>query len=128
MQTFCNCNLNSKKIFFCFTGIFNSSSNPLLEFCLDGGYLKDAEGHNREDLSSLLELCSDFSSSFLSTWAYPKRSVRDEVASFEERLEHICQTGCDINVQSSQGFTALHFLINGKKNIILSKVVFNLLI
>lgn len=29
----------------------------------------------------------------------------------------ICQaeSGCDINVQNSSGFTALHFLINGKK-------------
>jgi hypothetical protein len=84
-----------------------------LEFCLDGGYLKGFDIDNREELSALLELCSDFSSSSLTSWAYPSK-IDENDENFQQRLERICQTGCDINVQSSQGLTALHFIINGK--------------
>jgi hypothetical protein len=92
-------------------GIFSNSSNPLLEYCLDGGYLKDLDPENREILPPILELCSQLSG------FEPPTSDEDDLLtseSFEERLEHLCQSGCDINVRSAQGYTALHFLINGK--------------
>ena len=84
---------------------------------MDGGYLKDFDIEPQEPLSALLELCSQFSSTSSPTsWAYMSKEydLGDVSDCFEERLERVCQTGCDINVQSSQGLTSLHFLINGK--------------
>lgn len=86
--------------------ILGSSSNPLLEFCLDGGYLKNVENGDKEQMSPLLDLCSEFSNS---SWQRSSSSNNK----ITKTLQHICQTGCDINVQSSQGYTALHFIING---------------
>jgi hypothetical protein len=90
----------------------------LLEYCLDGGYLKDFDVETQEPLSALLELCSQFSSASPPTsWAYLSEGDDLDDASpdcFEQKLERVCQTGCDINVQSSQGLSAWHFLINGK--------------
>lgn len=143
-----------------------TSSNPLLEYCLDGaGQVKNSEDtlENREEqLPPLLALCSNFSSStFLmpnitcfttnntakeneqykgrtsidNSLSSPLTPVDDELALATNQINPIntcedqsntqvynylegqllCQaeSGCDINVQNSSGFTALHFLING---------------
>ena len=154
-----------------------ASSNPLLEFCLDGASkfksLED-DRENTEQLSPLLEICSSFSSSnfslmpnttcFNSTKTTNNTAkeneldngrtrtldnlpashlnnlsdIEDELATnvatnkeenpintYEDQSnaqvfsylegQLICQaeSGCDINVQNSSGFTALHFLIDG---------------
>ena len=145
----------------------STSSNPLLEYCLDGaGKLKNSEDtleDKEEQLPPLLAICSNFSSSTslmpnipcfttnntakeneqykgrtcidnpLSSHSNP---VDDELALATNQEKEIntcedqsntqvynylegqllCQaeSGCDINVQNSSGFTALHFLINGK--------------
>ena len=158
-----------------------ASSNPLLEYCLDGaGQLKNSENdrENKEQLPPLLALCSNFSSSLNSSLMpnitcfntttttnntakenelyngrtrildnspashlnNPSSVDEDELAKNnvatnpEENPINTCgdqsntqvytylegqllcqaESGCDINVQNSSGFTALHFLINGK--------------
>ena len=155
-----------------------ASSNPLLEFCLDGaGHFKNFEddSENTEQISPLLAICSNFSSSnsslmpnttcfnttkttnntakeneldngrtrtlddlpasHLNNPSVDKDELATNIATNNPRenpintcedqsnaqvfsyLEGqlICQaeSGCDINVQNSSGFTALHFLING---------------
>ena len=156
-----------------------ASSNPLLEFCLDGaGHFKNLEddSENTEQISPLLAICSNFSSSNSSlmpnttcfnttkttnntakeneldtgrtrTLDNLPASHLDNLSDIEDELatniatnkeensinkcedqsnaqvfsylegQLICQaeSGCDINVQNSSGFTALHFLINGKQ-------------
>ena len=148
---------------------YTSSSNPLLEYCLDGaGQLKNLEDNKEEHLPPLLALCSNFSSStttFLmpnitcftknnntakenehykgrtsldNPSSYLKHDVdelgiatnQDQINNTTQQREDqsnlqvykylegqlLCQaeSGCDINVQNSSGFTAMHFLINGK--------------
>ena len=154
-----------------------ASSNPLLEFCLDGvGKFKSLEDdrEDTEQLTPLLAICSSFSSSnfslmpnttcFNSTKTTNNTAKENELdngrtrtldnlpashlnnlSDIEDELatnvatnkeenpintcedqsnaqvfsylegQLICQaeSGCDINVQNSSGFTALHFLING---------------
>ena len=167
-------------MFYCILGL-TTSSNPLLEYCLDGvGRLKSIEDkieNKGEQLPPLLALCSNFSSSnslmpnnitcFTTTKSsttakeneqnkvrtsvgtttdhsslYLNPLVDDDddievaaIATHQEDSINTCEdqsnskvykylegqllcqmaeSGCDINVQSSSGFTALHFLINGK--------------
>ena len=97
-----------------------TSANPLLEFCLDGGFSrkfptsevqafanKKINGTTQEEEaqlpSSVLSLCSTCS------------RVQDvDKSQFVSQLRmNLRQTGCDINVQDSQGYTALHHLIQG---------------
>lgn len=88
-----------------------TSSNPLLEFCLDGGFSRkffESSKNVPKALPSLLSHCS----SLTSTCSDLSGGEEDE---FLAKLSlHLRQTSCDINVQDSQGFSALHHLIQGK--------------
>ena len=92
-----------------------TSSNPLLEFCLDGGLPRkesfvekltttDEENDVFNPKTSLLSQCSTCSDWLASDYS----TILD---TFNQNLR---QTGCDINVQDRQGKTALHHLIKGK--------------
>jgi hypothetical protein len=83
-----------------FPDFLSSSSNPLLEFCLNGGNLK---AFNQVDLKKevedpLLQACLDFTKSQSTT----------------DLKGLLCQTACDINVRDANGNTALHLLLKGK--------------
>jgi len=114
-----------------------TSANPLLEFCLDGGFSrkfptsevqafanKKINGTTQEEEaqlpSSVLSLCSTCS------------RVQDvDKSQFVSQLRmNLRQTGCDINVQDSQGYTALHHLIQGcsKENFALVEEAVELLL
>ena len=139
-----------------FLAAFTVSSNPLLEYCLDGaGQLKSledkVENNKEEQLPPLLALCSNFSSNLMPNISFFTNTAKENeqfqgrtidnscdveelaVSTDAEELNRcedqsnsqvyqylesqlLCQaeSGCDINVQNSQGFTALHFLINGE--------------
>lgn len=92
-----------------------TSSNPLLEFCLEGGFPRkdsflgslEAEVVPNENVlipkNSLLSQCST-----CSDW------LNSDYSTILDTLNlHLRQTGCDINVQDVQGNTALHHLIKG---------------
>lgn len=80
----------------------SSSSNPLLEFCLDGGNLKAINDVDFETQDPLLQVCKDFNDSSATT-------------DLKGKLHHLGQIGCDINVRNAKGNTALHLLIKGNK-------------
>lgn len=84
-----------------------SSSNPLLELCLDGDYANKCydspDGKSAHVLPPLLSHCS-------SVYELESKDSKDFVDCLGQ---HLRQTGCDINVQDPQGSTALHLLING---------------
>ena len=96
-----------------------TSSNPLLEFCLDGGLPRkesfvekltttDDENDVFNPKTSLLSQCSTCSDWLASDYS----TILD---TFNQNLR---QTGCDINVQDRQGKTALHHLIKGKPQVL----------
>lgn len=86
--------------------ISDASSNPLLEFCLDGGFKfwpPPISKPNDPFLPKLLQCCSTPNDC-------PSGFNLDKL----EQLIGICQSqDCDINVQDWQGSSALHLLIRG---------------
>jgi len=84
-----------------------TSSNPLLEFCLDGGISRKetSPSEKPDDLTKVTSLLSQCST--CSDWLNSDSMVVDTVNL------HLRQTGCDIDVQDVQGKTALHHLIQG---------------
>ena len=98
----------------------STSANPLLEFCLDGGGLSrkcfsdtfDLKTPSENDPNETLINCL---LSHCSTCSEVSDSQDDSSSRFVAKLSmHLRQNGCDINVQDSRGFTALHHLIQGK--------------
>ncbi len=88
------------------------SANPLLEFCLEGGY-KVARPVRNEHLAPILAACH------VKATATSNINNNYVVGHFNlERLEELmrlCRTqGCDINVRSVKGYSAMHFLIRGE--------------
>ena len=94
---------NYTSILFFPPDFLSTSSNPLLEFCLDGGNFKNFNVVEVEALDPLLQACLDFTKSPLTT-------------DLKRTLDHLGQNGCDINVQNSKGNTALHILLKGKSD------------
>ena len=84
-----------------------TSSNPLLEFCLDGGISRKetSPSEKPDDLTKVTSLLSQCST--CSDWLSSDHPMLEAVDL------HLRQTGCDINVQDVQGKTALHHLIQG---------------
>ena len=125
-----------------------TSSNPLLEFCLDGGKILKEELSDEikatsppanthhilticsnlkhlsgSDEQSVCHSCLDITAKMgLSSTELSNQELPTQLVSGVGRsqcclalLNLLSQKeGCDINVQDSQGFSALHFLINGK--------------
>lgn len=91
------------------------SSNPLLELCLDGSFKSWLPKPTLESLPDLLQCClapKPFEP-FLSSNANSSHSKGFTLERLED-LMRICQTpGCDVNVQSSKGSSAMHFLVQG---------------
>jgi len=111
-----------------------TSANPLLEFCLDGGlsrkfpsadvFSSEAQqafalnGDGEEagtEIESPLQARLPVSTKVLSHCSTCSRvQTCSDKGQFVSQLRmHLRQTGCDINVHDSQGFTALHHLIQG---------------
>ena len=91
----------------------STSANPLLEFCLDGGGLSRKCLNDTFDLKTDDLLLKNCLLSHCSTCSEVSDS-QDSSSRFVAKLSmHLRQTGCDINVQDSRGFTALHHLIQG---------------
>ena len=100
-----------------------TSANPLLEFCLDGGLSRKNAADSKDSASkSCKEADTNFQSPFLtaSTKVLSHCSTCSRVQTCSDKGQfvsqlrmHLRQTGCDINVHDSQGFTALHHLIQG---------------
>ena len=122
-QNFSSCNL---LYFLIFSYIGLTSSNPLLEFCLDGGFSrKDSSQRSAaaaED--SILPILTSTTSVEASRPLLPQTSLLSQCSTCSDWLSsdhpmleavdlHLRQTGCDINVQDVQGKTALHHLIQG---------------
>ena len=128
------CLTKGAKIFSCnlliiliFSYIGLTSSNPLLEFCLDGGFSrKDSSQRSAaaaED-SILQPILTTTTSAEASRPLLPQTSLLSQCSTCSDWLSsdhpmleavdlHLRQTGCDINVQDVQGKTALHHLIQG---------------
>ena len=113
LYLFDQCEIPLEKLFFIKLPLLSiaglTSSNPLLEFCLDGGISrKETSPSEKPDdltkVTSLLSQCSTCSDWLASDYS----TILD---TFNQNLR---QTGCDINVQDRQGKTALHHLIKGK--------------
>jgi len=103
-----------------------TSANPLLEFCLDGGLSRKFNSVSTNSKASELNFDDEAdiniesplltaSTNILSHCSTCSRvQTCSDKGQFVSQLRmHLRQTGCDINVQDSQGFTALHHLIQG---------------
>ena len=101
-----------------------TSSNPLLEFCLDGGFSrKDSSRSAAAAEDSIPILTTTTTTSAASQRPQPQTSLLSQCSTCSDWLSsdpmleavdlHLRQTGCDINVQDVQGKTALHHLIQG---------------
>ena len=111
-----------------------SSKNPLLEFCLDGGRLKQkssccSRSRLKEILPRILEVCA--SSPFTQASVEELRRV---LMAMEERkrlrrmetlnMRRVWSQGDydaeeDVNVKSgAKGMTAMHFLVQGERMIL----------
>ena len=103
-----------------------TSSNPLLEFCLDGGFSrKDSSQRSAPAEDSILPILTTTSAE-ASRPLLPQTSLLSQCSTCSDWLasdystildtfnQNLRQTGCDINVQDRQGKTALHHLIKGK--------------
>ena len=113
---------NKKTPLIPFTGL--TSANPLLEFCLDGGLSRKFPTSevqafankkiNGGTMCTTQEEEAQLPSSVLSLCSTCSRVQDVDKSQFVSQLRmNLRQTGCDINVQDSQGFTALHHLIQG---------------
>ena len=109
-----------------FTIVGLTSANPLLEFCLDGGLSRKFNSVSTNSKASELNFDDEAdiniesplltaSTNILSHCSTCSRvQTCSDKGQFVSQLRmHLRQTGCDINVQDSQGFKALHHLIQG---------------
>lgn len=98
--------------------VTGSSANPLLEFCLDGGFSKKLSSVLIEDEINAIDKTNFGLLSHCSKCSEVSSDDIEAGSQFIDQLKEILrQTGCDINVQDSQGLTALHHLIQGKKHV-----------